>query len=163
MPITHAFVSQKPDGEDTSVVRPSDWNAAHVIDGLYTSLVVSFSDTITLTNSPANVREILNVTSYRLKLDLSSFTQFRVVLNVQTAGAAGADVHFEGSADGTNWYDLDNNGGPEIAINPAGAKDTGWQTLYATLRADNVLVRMMEKDGNGSTDPILRQVLVMFK
>lgn len=30
MRITHAFVSAKSDGGDTSVVRPSDWNAEHV-------------------------------------------------------------------------------------------------------------------------------------
>ena len=29
MPITHAFTNAKADGSDTSVVRPSDWNAVH--------------------------------------------------------------------------------------------------------------------------------------
>ena len=29
MPITHAFVSGKGDGADTTLVRPVDWNAAH--------------------------------------------------------------------------------------------------------------------------------------
>jgi hypothetical protein len=29
MPITHSFVSAISDGGDTSLVRPSDWNAAH--------------------------------------------------------------------------------------------------------------------------------------
>ena len=32
MPITHSFISQKQDGADASVVRPSDWNAEHLID-----------------------------------------------------------------------------------------------------------------------------------
>jgi hypothetical protein len=32
MPITHTFVSAIPDEADTSLVRPSDWNAAHVLD-----------------------------------------------------------------------------------------------------------------------------------
>jgi hypothetical protein len=32
MPITHVFVSQKEDGADETVVRPSDWNADHAID-----------------------------------------------------------------------------------------------------------------------------------
>jgi hypothetical protein len=31
MGITHTFQSEAEDGEDTSVVRPSDWNAAHAI------------------------------------------------------------------------------------------------------------------------------------
>lgn len=33
MPITHAKVSALPDGGDTSLVRPSDWNADHVFVG----------------------------------------------------------------------------------------------------------------------------------
>lgn len=33
MAIKHAFVSSKADGADTSLVRPSNWNADHVIDG----------------------------------------------------------------------------------------------------------------------------------
>ncbi len=33
MAITHAFVSAVADGEDTTLVRPSDWNAAHTLAG----------------------------------------------------------------------------------------------------------------------------------
>lgn len=31
MPVTHAMTSLKLDGGDASIVRPSDWNAAHVV------------------------------------------------------------------------------------------------------------------------------------
>ena len=31
MAVTHAFVSSVSDGGDTSLIRPSDWNAAHVV------------------------------------------------------------------------------------------------------------------------------------
>ena len=31
MPIIHSKVSTLPDGPETDLVRPSDWNAAHVI------------------------------------------------------------------------------------------------------------------------------------
>jgi hypothetical protein len=177
MPITHSFISQKPDGQDTSVVRPSDWNAEHVIDGIVggkgekgdtgpagpTLMTVSFSDTLTLTNSPANEREILGLTSYRLKLDLANFTYFRAVLNVQTKGATNADVHFEGGTDGTNFADMGADGGPEIAIGATGAQDTGWVSLRASLRANSVFIRMQEKDGDGTADPVVRQILLMFK
>lgn len=33
MPLRHAKVSSKPDGPDSSLVQPSDWNADHVIPG----------------------------------------------------------------------------------------------------------------------------------
>lgn len=126
------------------------------------SRVIMFMNTITLTNSPLAVREIAGSTSWRVKLDLDAFTMFRAVMNVATAGAAGADVHFEGSTDGTNFTDLNGAGGPEIAINSTGAKDTGWAVLAPALRAENVYVRMMEKDGDGVADPVLRQVYIMF-
>lgn len=29
--VTHSFVSAIPDGTDTSLMRPSDWNAAHTL------------------------------------------------------------------------------------------------------------------------------------
>ncbi|MEO0248706.1 MAG: hypothetical protein ABIN58_04010 [candidate division WOR-3 bacterium] len=32
MSILHSFVSAKPDGPDSTLVRPSNWNAAHVIE-----------------------------------------------------------------------------------------------------------------------------------
>lgn len=35
MSITHDFVSPKSDGADASVVRPSDWNAAHALAAGY--------------------------------------------------------------------------------------------------------------------------------
>lgn len=34
MTVTHAFVSAIEDGEDDSLIRPSDWNAEHIVEGL---------------------------------------------------------------------------------------------------------------------------------
>lgn len=124
---------------------------------------VSFANTITLTNSPLADREILGVTSYRLKLDLSGMSQFRCTLNVQTAGVANADVRFQGAVNGGAFSNLDGSNGPEIAIASTGAKDTGWLTLAPAFRAENVSIRMMEKDGDGAADPVLRQVILMFR
>jgi hypothetical protein len=95
-------------------------------------------------------------------VDLLGFTMFRAVLNVATAGAVNSDVHFEGSLDGTAFADLDGVTGPEIAIGTTGAKDTGWVALAAAYRADSIFIRMVEKDGDGVADPVLRQVYLMF-
>jgi len=43
MAITHAKVKSTPDGTDETVVRPSDWNAEHVIS--ITSATVDFGTT----------------------------------------------------------------------------------------------------------------------
>jgi hypothetical protein len=34
MPITHAFVSAKPDGSDPTLIKPSNWNAEHIVEGI---------------------------------------------------------------------------------------------------------------------------------
>jgi hypothetical protein len=46
--ISHAFVSPKPDGADTSLVRPINWNAFHKIAYLVQNIVGA--DTIVVTN-----------------------------------------------------------------------------------------------------------------
>jgi hypothetical protein len=84
-------------------------------------------------------------------------------MNVQTAGVAGADVRFQGSVNGGGFANLDGANGPEIAIGSTGEKDTGWITLAPAYRTDGVSIRMMEKDGDGAADPILRQVILMFR
>ena len=42
--VTHPFVSAVPDGADTTLQRPSDWNAAHTITGLGSAATASTSD-----------------------------------------------------------------------------------------------------------------------
>ena len=39
MSITHAFTSEVADGGDASLVRPSNWNAAHVVSDQNANLV----------------------------------------------------------------------------------------------------------------------------
>jgi hypothetical protein len=45
--VVHQFVSSKPDGADTSLVRPSNWNAGHVI-------TIDLADNANLSNTLAN-------------------------------------------------------------------------------------------------------------
>ena len=45
--ITHAFVSTKTDGADPTQVRPSNWNANHVISGTIDETYLAFTDITT--------------------------------------------------------------------------------------------------------------------
>ncbi len=60
MPVTHQFVSQKPDGSDDTLVRPSDWNAGHTV------LVDLDSAEVTgvLPSSHGGVGALFNVAEY---------------------------------------------------------------------------------------------------
>ncbi len=125
-------------------------------------MVVKMFDTLTMTNSPSSAREILNSATYRLLIDLAGFTQYRCTMRVATQGVAAGVVHLEGSTDGTNFADLD-AAGTTLSVYGVGPKDTGWLTLAAGYRANNVTLRMMESGGDGAADPIIRQVILMFK
>lgn len=70
--ITHSFESEQPDGTDETVIRPSDWNSPHIIDGnLSTSnpvastpkgtLVTVGTDPTLLPESPYSIREYLRI------------------------------------------------------------------------------------------------------
>ena len=56
MPITHAKVSAVADSGDTSLVRPSDWNAAHVGETIQTATVtLSRAQILTLPTTPVQL------------------------------------------------------------------------------------------------------------
>lgn len=50
--ITHPFVNLTPDGDDTTVTRPSDWNAAHTVTGYLPRSQLAY-DTLTVGTLPA--------------------------------------------------------------------------------------------------------------
>ena len=54
MPITHSKVSSVSDGADTTLVRPSDWNASHVTTGIIPEFVRKPSDTTIQSDTTAN-------------------------------------------------------------------------------------------------------------
>jgi hypothetical protein len=83
-------------------------------------------------------------------------------MRVATQGVAAGVVHLEASTDGTNFADLD-AAGTTMSLYGVGGKDTGWKDLQAAYRADNITIRMMESGGDGTADPVIRQVLLMFK
>lgn len=78
MALKHAFTNPKADGPDTTIVRPSDWNADHVIDsgGLNSAgdlhINVNSSEKLTvLTNGNVGI----GTTTPSSLLELSSTTQ----------------------------------------------------------------------------------------
>ena len=59
MSITHSFVSAKSDGGDATLVRPSDWNAAHVLEGFHPTII---QDKSTENSSSSSVAVTLDST-----------------------------------------------------------------------------------------------------
>lgn len=120
------------------------------------------SGTVTLTNQAVADTE-LPATQWRVKVDLAGYTEFRVVARVATVGVSGADLRLQGSTDDSAFANLDGSAGPEIDLTAAGEKDSGWVSLSATYRANNVRIRMIGKQGNATADPVVRQMIVYFR
>ena len=118
--------------------------------------------TVTLTNQAAADTE-LPATFYRVKVDLAGYTEFRVVAQAAVIGASGADLRLQGSTDNSTFGNLDGASGPEIDLTATGEKDSGWVSLAAAYRADNIRLRMIGKQGNSTADPVIRQLFVYFK
>ncbi len=98
MGITHAFTSAKVDGSDASLVKPSDWNASHVIgDGTMTLNAASSVGTFTLTSgalvaltlgdTPAIVGALGHV------FDFGSTAAPGLVLTTASGGTGGPDLY----------------------------------------------------------------------
>jgi hypothetical protein len=99
MPITHAKVSSKSDGADTSVVRPSDWNANHVgvataryirTSADYTTASASFSDV-----DGTNMALTITTEARRVLVGLVGSSTVN-----NTAGVVEFDIMVDGVAEG---------------------------------------------------------------
>jgi hypothetical protein len=107
----------------------------------------------------ATFAEWAGSTRFRRYADLSLYTQARFSLMVTGAGATGSEVRPEYSTDGgTNWNPLDASGQfvLSIAATAATPLKSNWITFTAGLT--DVLLRVVGRNGNGSTSPTINSV-----
>jgi hypothetical protein len=122
---------------------------------------VLLASPVTWTNMPLADTEFSNLP--RDKLDLSGYTQARLIVRLTVAGASGADLRAQYSLNQSSWANLDGANGPELSVDSAGTLDSGWFVLDANARVNDVFLRIMGKDGNGTADPQFRNILLRFK
>ena len=110
--ITHPFVSTKSDGEDTSLVRPSNWNASHTVSGYETGQILfgNMSQDANLFWDNTNKRLGIGTTNPKYPLTLTSNS------------AIGWD--YASNADSREWtLSTDNNVFGDFVIATTTAKD----------------------------------------
>lgn len=122
MGITHAFTSAKSDGGDSSLVKPSDWNAAHVISGV---------GLILLEQHTASSSATLNFTTAISATYDEYLVEFIGILPATTGTNLYARVSTDG---GSNW---DSSAASYVGITMQNTGVTNFSATQATI-ATNV-------------------------
>lgn len=147
MTLKHTFVSAIADGADTSLVRPSDWNADHTVSG--TSLQIQFNNagaltgmagtswddtnrsltltgaTVTASNPVLNLSQTWNnaaVAFTALKLNITNTTSSSssLLMDLQRGGTTQFNVNWLGGIVFSNAYILHGGANYWIAETPQG-------------------------------------------
>lgn len=129
--------------------------------------VVADAAGLTLTNMAAALGFLGGSHRFAIKVDLTNFTQVRLVVNKQgTAGAAAAKIilRYRTAFDATpaNWLDI---GSSEVgcAINVQNTVVVSSWINLATLAKADVFVTLLMSGGDGVLDPVIGSVVAQFK
>jgi hypothetical protein len=107
---------------------------------------------------PAALTNFLGGTTPGIKVDLTNYTEARLVVRQASAGAASAELRMQYSTDESTWAYLDGATGPSVEAATANtSKVSGWVTLEAGARAD-VWLRLAGINGDGVANPSFQNI-----
>ncbi len=161
MPIKHAFTSGKSDPGDTTLVKPSDWNANHTAPYFDCTYFVQFANA-TWTDMPSALTEFNGSSRYRFWVDLTYATEMRLCVSVGVAGEASAELRVQYSLDNSSFSYVDNVSGPAVSISAGGLYKSSWVSITAAAKAD-VVLRVIGINGNGATDPSFGAIHIQYR
>ncbi len=114
-------------------------------------------------NMPAALTELFGDLGSRVKMDLTYATHYRLVVNQSVAGYSTADLNLQYSTDNVSFSAADAAAAGELAVGTGtGVKVGEWAALDDTAK-DDVWLRLVGKEGNGSADPAWTQIKIQFK
>lgn len=116
----------------------------------------------TWTNQPAAVTELFSTVNGRTKFDFSGYSQFRLLVQVNTVGAATSVLFAQYSTDGATWNNLESATTNNIAIATTGLKFGSWANIASGALFD-VFIRIAGQNGNGSADPAFGNISIQVK
>ena len=157
-------VLSKIDGTDYN----TQWATAAGGSGQLSVQLVSDNGAVTWSNQPLALTFFNASHRYATKVDLTSYTQARIVINKQaTSGAAAAvlKVLYRTAFNTTvgNWVQLGASGHVQEAINATNTVIAGAWTSLATLAKADVFLCLAGEGGDGVLDPVFGQISVQFK
>lgn len=119
------------------------------------------------TNMPAAATIFLGNTSFIQKVDLTNYTECRLLVNkTAVAGAASSILRLEFSTtytQTTTSYTQIGTAAASVTVNVANDyRDSGFQTLVSGAKA-NVFITIIGSGGDGALDPAFGQIVAEFR
>lgn len=167
MGIFHSFVPAATDDEtNPDLVRPlHDWPDDHLSPAhlliFWHEIDVATGDG--WTNQPAAITRMFDDDRTRIVADLRYGTSARMVGEILTAGASGAEIRAQYSLDNVTWQFLDGVDGPALSIASVGLFASPWYTIDVAARVDPVYLRFAGINGNGVADPRFRSMALFVR
>jgi hypothetical protein len=156
--VTHTFVSAISDGGDSTLVQPSNWNAAHTLSGFGTGVETALAIAVGSAGAPVLFNGALgtpssgtltNATGLPVSSGISGLgTGIATALAVNT-GSAGAPVLFDGALGTPSSGTLTNATGLPISTGVSGL-GTGVATFLATPSSANLASAVTDETGSGA-------------
>ena len=115
---------------------------------------------IAWTAMPGDSTELLGLTDFRTKLDLSGYKQCRLTTAVSTVGLAGAILTPQYSVDGTNFFALGD--GLNVSLDAQSLAVSAWKNIPEASKVD-VTIRIMGSGGNGILSPAFNSVILQCR
>ncbi len=141
MAITHTKVSSKSDSDDSTLVRPSDWNADHTIAAGTVLPAITLSDTVTVTAGKTIDGRDVSVDGTKLD-GVETLADVTDAINVNAAGAVMESDGISISNDGAKTT-IAGTAGDYNRIGDAGT------TSHGLASEDDLLITgMFEVNGN---------------
>ena len=130
------------------------------------TLVSLFSFGATLTDQAEAEQFLANSSAALQKLDLTEYSQVRLIARVTTASASvntpQVDFAFKAGAFSTTPGDYTEVAGVEASLAAVGLVASAWVDLPAAARAD-VFLAVLQRGGDGVADPAVGRVEVQFR
>lgn len=123
--------------------------------------------TLTLTNMTSAAQFMANSNRHIEKIDLSMFTQARLLARVLVAGSANAifaaRVHSAFSTAIADYQIMGADGEISVPLNALGVADSGWKDIAPAALADNRFVAVRQSGGDGVADPQIGRVSLWLR